>query len=394
MSNSNRSTQAESKGGHCGYVDYAGAKGYSMTIYPFLGGPGSAAAVGDRVWCVDTNKRRRSILGLVESISGPRVNLSLVQTNSNQCAPRRPPEDSPESHKLSGQREDGKGKESLGASGNGGSEEGVRRLLGFKRIRLLKDHSTAQRVIIACCETWHYRRLICQVIPGDIVLEVGCDMGQTTALLAKRAAPHGYVAGVDKSKKSIQIAKSRHPSIPFFQCDLPLHSDPNTLTNLVQNFVPSQNNPDQHHANHPTPNRREGPSTHNHHNTLRFNKVFLDINGIRSLSDVEALLGCIIRDLQPNLTVVKSVHLYNSESSNIKAALKAMTRSAISQTYRRRLDSSGAHHLDHAPHGSTSASSSALTSLKSGSGMTSTSWRWWQLERHLPKGSKSDEKID
>ena len=65
--------------------------------------------------------------------------------------------------------------------------------------------------IAVCATTHHYRRLAnSQVFKTDNVLEIGCDFGETTKLLAQRCE---MVYGVDKCVEHVEEAKRRHAGV-------------------------------------------------------------------------------------------------------------------------------------------------------------------------------------
>src|SRR5215470_19436096 len=67
--------------------------------------------------------------------------------------------------------------------------------------------------IIATRGVQEYRETIPAVVrPGDHVLEVGCEWGTTTAVLARYAA---HVIGTDISPKCIERARAIRPGLDF-----------------------------------------------------------------------------------------------------------------------------------------------------------------------------------
>ena len=72
---------------------------------------------------------------------------------------------------------------------------------------------TAATRIIATRGVQEYRETIPAVVgPGDHVLEVGCEWGTTTAVLARHAA---HVVGTDISPKCIRRARAMRPGLDF-----------------------------------------------------------------------------------------------------------------------------------------------------------------------------------
>lgn len=106
------------------------------------------------------------------------------------------------------------------------------------------------------------------VNPGDSVLEIGCEWGTTTALIAKRCKE---VLGTDISEKVIERAREQHPDIRFAAFDA---FDVLAASKLGE-----------------------------------FNKVYIDMSGLsgyRSLLDVISLLTMYATVLRPEAIVVKS----------------------------------------------------------------------------------------
>jgi trans-aconitate methyltransferase len=104
---------------------------------------------------------------------------------------------------------------------------------------------------------------------NDVVLEIGCEWGTTTALIAARCKE---VVGTDISPDVIERARRRHPHIRFEALDA------FDLRAALDLGVP-------------------------------FTKVYIDISGIsgyRSLLDVIALLTMYATVLRPEAIVIKS----------------------------------------------------------------------------------------
>ncbi|MGQ9661109.1 MAG: class I SAM-dependent methyltransferase [Kiritimatiellia bacterium] len=115
-----------------------------------------------------------------------------------------------------------------------------------------------------------YRESISEwVQPEDIVLEIGCEWGTTTALLAQRCRE---VIGTDISPECIERARREHPGIRFEVLD-------------AFDVLGAQR------FNRP------------------FTKIYMDLSGFsgyRSLLDLIALLNMYATVLQPKAIVVKS----------------------------------------------------------------------------------------
>jgi len=107
------------------------------------------------------------------------------------------------------------------------------------------------------------------VTPDDVVLEIGCEWGTTTAVLAERCKE---VIATDISREVIERAREKHPGLRF---------------EVLDAFdVPAALAFDR-----------------------RFTKVYMDISGFsgyRSLLDVISLLTMYGTMLQPEAIVVKS----------------------------------------------------------------------------------------
>lgn len=107
------------------------------------------------------------------------------------------------------------------------------------------------------------------VKPDDVVLEIGCEWGTTTALIAPRCKE---VIGTDVSPDCIRRARQRHPGIRFEVLDA---FDVRAALDL---------------------------GTH-------FTKIYIDMSGIsgyRSLLDLISLLTMYATVLRPEAIVVKS----------------------------------------------------------------------------------------
>ncbi len=103
----------------------------------------------------------------------------------------------------------------------------------------------------------------------DIVLEIGCEWGMTTALIAQHCKE---VIGTDISPACIQRAREKHPTIQFAVLD---GFDIRSALDLGK----------------------------------RFTKIYIDVSGLsgyRSLLDVIALVNMYATVLEPHAIVVKS----------------------------------------------------------------------------------------
>ena len=107
------------------------------------------------------------------------------------------------------------------------------------------------------------------VTPDDVVLEIGCEWGTTTTLLAERAHE---VIGTDVSAECIERARKLHPDLRFEVLDV---FDVPAAQQLSSAFT----------------------------------KVYIDVSGFsgyRSLLDVIALLSMYGTMLKPEAIIVKS----------------------------------------------------------------------------------------
>ena len=107
------------------------------------------------------------------------------------------------------------------------------------------------------------------VTPDDVVLEIGCEWGTTTALLAARCRE---VIGTDISPEVITRARERHPQLRFEVLDA---YDVVAALGFGKPFT----------------------------------KIYIDVSGLsgyRSLLDLIALLNMYATMLQPEAIVVKS----------------------------------------------------------------------------------------
>lgn len=123
-----------------------------------------------------------------------------------------------------------------------------------------------------------YRETICKWLNNeDIVLEIGCEWGTTTALIA----PHcREVIGTDISQECIDRARQAHPDIRFEVLDA---FDVLSALNLGKQFT----------------------------------KIYIDMSGLsgyRSLLDVISLLIMYATVLRPEAIIIKSGALKNFAS--------------------------------------------------------------------------------
>ncbi len=124
--------------------------------------------------------------------------------------------------------------------------------------------------VVATRGVAEYRASIDSVVQAsDVVLELGCEWGTTTVLLAQRCS---LVVGTDVSPVCIERARLSHPELRFEVLDA---FDARAALDLG----------------------------------VEFSKVYIDLSGIsgyRSLLDVIALLTMYATVLRPETIVVKS----------------------------------------------------------------------------------------
>jgi hypothetical protein len=124
--------------------------------------------------------------------------------------------------------------------------------------------------VVATRGVAEYRATIDSVVqPSDIVLELGCEWGATTVLLAKRCAS---VVGTDLSPVCIERARASHPELRFEILDA---FDARAALDLGVDFT----------------------------------KIYIDLSGIsgyRSLLDAISLVTMYATVLRPDAIVIKS----------------------------------------------------------------------------------------
>ena len=128
---------------------------------------------------------------------------------------------------------------------------------------------------LAARDVKDYRATIDEVVrPDDTVLEIGCEWGTTTPLLAQRAR---RVLATDISSACIERARQQHPDLSFATLDA---FDLRALLDLGEPF----------------------------------SVIYIDVSGLsgfRSTLDVLALLNSYAAMLNPRVIVIKSGALVN-----------------------------------------------------------------------------------
>ena len=132
--------------------------------------------------------------------------------------------------------------------------------------------------LIATRNVREYRQTIPEWVgPDDVILEIGCEWGTTTVLIA----PHcKEVIGTDVSAENIERARRSHPGIRFEVLD---------AFNLPAAMALGR----------------------------QFTKIYIDISGFsgyRSLLDVISMLNTYATLLKPEAIIVKSAALKNFAS--------------------------------------------------------------------------------
>jgi trans-aconitate methyltransferase len=148
--------------------------------------------------------------------------------------------------------------------------------------------------VVATRGVAEYRATIDSIVqPSDLVLELGCEWGATTVLLAQRCS---MVIGTDLSRVCIERARTSHPELRFEVLDA---FDARSALDLDVDFT----------------------------------KVYIDLSGIsgyRSLLDVIALLTMYATVLRPETIVVKSGALKHFASRCVPWAVDSRRRSSES----------------------------------------------------------------
>ena len=147
--------------------------------------------------------------------------------------------------------------------------------------------------VLVAATTDHFRRLArSQLSPEDGVLDVGCNVGDGTAVMAQHASGSGRVAGVDIGGAVIEAARAKHgpAGIRFEVLDAlsPLHR--NRLRALARE--------------------------------VRCTAVFLDVGGNRELPVLAALVPALLGLIGPRLMVVKSEALRAHADAHARKQLK------------------------------------------------------------------------
>jgi hypothetical protein len=134
-----------------------------------------------------------------------------------------------------------------------------------------------------------YRQTIERAVqPGDSVLEVGCHLGTSTAIIHDEASAQesgGYCIGVDVGPSIVEGARKRHPRVPFSIGDAWKTAD---LLRIQKDYL----------SKHPQSSQRIG-----------FDVVYVDVGGLSGLDgllEALCLLEALENALEPRCLIIKS----------------------------------------------------------------------------------------
>lgn len=134
-----------------------------------------------------------------------------------------------------------------------------------------------------------YRQTINRAVrPGDAVLEVGCHLGTSTAMIHDEASAQesgGYCIGVDVGPSIVEGARKRHARVPFSVGDAWKTAD---LLRIQKDYL----------SKHPHSNSRIG-----------FDVVYVDVGGLSGLDgllEALCLLEALENALEPRCLIIKS----------------------------------------------------------------------------------------
>lgn len=166
--------------------------------------------------------------------------------------------------------------------------------------------STGRRcLLVSCAETDTYRRIArAEALSGDVCLEIGSDLGLTTALLAAGAG-EAAVLGVDLSTDSVRKAREAFPKIRFERLDMLQPAAAATLhcwrrECCVRLGVESRGTAAADAVSAAC--------------EQAFDKVFVDVNGNRGLDSVLQIVGVVVQELRAPFVCVKSRELHRALS--------------------------------------------------------------------------------
>lgn len=152
---------------------------------------------------------------------------------------------------------------------------------------------------IATIGVSEYRKTIPFVIKEhDRVLEIGCHLGTTTALLD--SAPAEYCIGVDIGHKIIQGAQQRHPETFFAVGDAWKTA---SLLQIQQDYLKSGSG---------------DLATNSDYSSIGFDVVYVDVGGLSGsdgLFEALVLLQALSNALEPRVIVMKSLCVHRLSSS-------------------------------------------------------------------------------
>ena len=158
-------------------------------------------------------------------------------------------------------------------------EGATRRSVARRNVRRVLSADRGGAPLVLCCaETDEYRRLarVEASACDGAVLEIGADLGLTTAVLAERVGAKNVV-GVDLAMESVEKARASYPDLRFEQLDIFEEG----AVAALQKLAPAG-----------------------------FGRVFVDINGSRMLPAVLEALRLAVEELGAPVVVVKSRALH------------------------------------------------------------------------------------
>lgn len=146
-------------------------------------------------------------------------------------------------------------------------------------------------LLIVCSETEEYHRAArAECMDGDIVLEIGSDLGVCCDLVAKACGAR-KVVGIDLAPLSVSRAKESYPDLHFEVLDALQVGASQRLHEL-----------------------EDGAGG-------RFTKVLIDINGNRDVEALALVIKMVLSDLHPEAVIVKNRAFFNKIAGTRKEKL-------------------------------------------------------------------------
>lgn len=152
----------------------------------------------------------------------------------------------------------------------------------------IQNNRTPEPHIICCVGVDEYRQTIQDVVhSGDAVLEVGCHLGTTTAILHNKAASQqdGYCIGVDVGSSIVKKATKRHENVYFAVGDAWKTA---ALLRIQKDYLDGENATSR----------------------IGFDVVYVDVGGLSGsdgLLEALMLLSSLSNALEPRCIVIKSL---------------------------------------------------------------------------------------